>query len=275
MRRGFVKLWRASADNSLYFAEEFDKFHAWTDLLLLANFKPRTAYVRGIPVNIESGQVLAAEEFLADRWGWSRGKVRRFLKYLSSPTVQQIALHKDNVCTVITVLNWNTYQGDGTADGTPNRTADGQQTDIPKNVKNVKNKGNTPCSGGGPVAAPDSDQGISNIILHQPEMARRINLSDELNLYRADVTSIACTICDLFPDKSGNSGGQAGRITQYLRTLAAHKGGGASGDAAASKIVRPLLIQFWSEIKAGEDLHNRPAGLLARMKRLLEEHGCL
>jgi hypothetical protein len=201
--------------------------------------------------------------------------VRRFLKYLSSPTVQQIALHKDNVCTVITVLNWNTYQGDGTADGTPNRTADGQQTDIPKNVKNVKNKGNTPCSGGGPVAAPDSDQGISNIILHQPEMARRINLSDELNLYRADVTSIACTICDLFPDKSGNSGGQAGRITQYLRTLAAHKGGGASGDAAASKIVRPLLIQFWSEIKAGEDLHNRPAGLLARMKRLLEEHGCL
>jgi hypothetical protein len=199
MRRGFVKLWRASADNSLYFAEEFDKFHAWTDLLLLANFKPRTAYVRGIPVNIESGQVLAAEEFLADRWGWSRGKVRRFLKYLSSPTVQQIALHKDNVCTVITVLNWNTYQGDGTADGTPNRTADGQQTDIPKNVKNVKNKGNTPCSGGGPVAAPDSDQGISNIILHQPEMARRINLSDELNLYRADVTSIACTICDLFP----------------------------------------------------------------------------
>lgn len=273
MRRGFVKLWRASADNPLYFAEAFTKFQAWTDLLILANFKPRTAYVRGIPVKIEAGQVLAGEEFLAARWQWSRGKVRRFLQYLSSEPVQQISQQKNNVCSTITVLNWHRYQGDGTAGGTPNRTADGQQTDTPKNVKNVKNKGNTPCRDSGPAAASMQDQGIMNIILHRPEMARPVDLTEESNLYRADVTSIACTICDLFPDSSGKSGGSAGQFTKYLKTLASHKGGGESGDAAACTIIRSMLIQFWAEIKAGEDPESRPAVLLTKMKNLLEAHG--
>ena len=270
MRRGFVKLWRASADNSLYFAEEFDKFHAWTDLLLLANFKPRTAYVRGIPIRIEAGQVLAAEEFLAGRWHWSRGKVRRFLNYLSSETVQQISQQKNSVCSIITVLNWQRYQGDGTTDGTPDRTADGQQTDIPKNVKNVKNMGNTPCITGGPAADPVKEHGKYDFVLPCPEMARRVDLSDERNLYRSDVTSLACTICDMFPDKTGRSGRGAGQFTTDLKTLSALKG----SDPAACNIVRPMLIQFWSEIRAGEDPDCRPAVLRTKMKRILEAHGC-
>lgn len=143
----------------------------------------------------------------------------------------------------------------------------------PERNGNWKGKGNNPRqdnTSGSQVG----EHGKNNFILTRPEQAVRVDLSDERNLYRADVISIACSICDLFPDKSGKSGGAAGQITKCLRTLAAHKGGSASGDAEASEIVRPMLIKFWSEIKAGEDPDSRPAVLITKLNRLLEEHGC-
>jgi len=143
-----------------------------------------------------------------------------------------------------------------------------------KEKEKGKYKGNTPCMNVRPAATQVTEHGKHTFILPQPELARHVDLSDERSLYCADVTSLACTICDLFPDSSGRSGPTAGKITLYLRTLASHKGGGTNGETAASEIVRPLLIQFWSEIKAGEDLRCRGAGLLARMKRLLDAHGC-
>lgn len=144
MHRGYIKLWRSSVDNKLYFAEPFTKWQAWQDLLLLANHKNSTTkVVRGITVEIKRGQVLAGEEFLAERWKWSRGKVRRFLQQLEAKTVQQIVQQKNNVITIISIVNWEIYQGDGTTDGTAfeptNGTTDGQQTDTPKKDKNVKN----------------------------------------------------------------------------------------------------------------------------------------
>lgn len=148
MNRGYIKLWRSSTDNPLYFSEPFTKWQAWVDLLILANHKRNEVDIRGILVTVETGQVLAGEEFLAKRWKWSRGKVRRFMSYLSSKTVQQIEQQKNNVCTVISITNWKHYQSNGTADRTADGTTDGQQTvqqtDIPKNEKNVENEKNTP-----------------------------------------------------------------------------------------------------------------------------------
>lgn len=142
MKRGYLKLWRACVDNELYFSEPFTKWQAWQDLLVLANHKKRVVYVRGIAVTVDAGQVLAAEEFLAERWQWSRGKVRRFMSYLESKTVQQIVQQKSRVCTIITIVKWDIYQSDGTINGTTDSTTNGQQTDIPKNVKNGKNEKN-------------------------------------------------------------------------------------------------------------------------------------
>ena len=125
MKRGYIKLWRSSTDSDLYFSEPFTKWQAWSDLLIMANHKARCVDVRGIMITIEVGSVLASGDYLASRWKWSRGKVRRFLSYLESKTVQQIIQHKSNVCNVVTIKEWGLYQADGTADG----TADGQQTD--------------------------------------------------------------------------------------------------------------------------------------------------
>lgn len=149
MHRGYIKLWRASVDNPLYFVEPFTKWQAWCDLLLLANHRPHDVSIRGILVHVGTGQALAGEDYLAIRWKWSRGKVRRFLSHLASKTVQQIVQQKSNVCSTITVLNWTRYQSHSTADSTANGTTDGQQTvqqtDTPKNEENVKkDKNKTP-----------------------------------------------------------------------------------------------------------------------------------
>jgi len=143
---GYVKIYRSSLDNKAYYAEPFTRWQAWVDLLLLANYKDNIVYVRGIPVEVKRGQVLGGEEFLAKRWKWSRGKVKRFCSHLESKTVQQIVQQKSNVITVITIVNYELYQDNGTTDSTANSTTDGQQTDnrrttdghTRKKVKNSK-----------------------------------------------------------------------------------------------------------------------------------------
>jgi hypothetical protein len=122
MERGYIKLWRCLADNAIWKAETFTRGQAWIDVLILASHKPTSNRIRGILFDIESGQLLASSIWLAERWQWSRGKVERFLNELE--TRQQIRQQKNNVSTLITVLNWDQYQGNGTAD----KTANGHQT---------------------------------------------------------------------------------------------------------------------------------------------------
>jgi hypothetical protein len=129
MHRGYIKLWRKLRDNPMWLSEKFTRGQAWVDLLLLANHKKSMVDIRGIVVELEPGQVLGCERYLSKRWLWSRGKVRRFLQFLVQQTEPQISLQKNNVSTVISILNWNTYQQGGTPNRTTDDTTDGPQTD--------------------------------------------------------------------------------------------------------------------------------------------------
>lgn len=131
MHRGFIKLYRASIDNPLYFSEKFNKWHAWLDLLMLANHKVRMVSVRGVMIEVKRGQVLASERFLADRWKWSRDKVRAFITLLQDQ--QQILPQKTNITTLLTVVNYEKYQEKPTTKPTTDPTTN------PTNLKNVKN----------------------------------------------------------------------------------------------------------------------------------------
>lgn len=124
MYRGYVKLWRKIQKSSLWTQEKFTRGQAWIDLILLANHKPGYVRIRGIKINIARSQMAYSELTLADRWKWSRGKVRRFLKELSSNPVQQIVQQKSNLTTLISILNYEQYQGSDT----DSSTADGHQT---------------------------------------------------------------------------------------------------------------------------------------------------
>ena len=118
-----ITLHRKLSENSLWRSEVFTKGQAWVDLIILAEPKKCLLDVRGIMVSIKRGQVGRSELELATRWRWSRGKVRRFLKWLE--TEQQIVQQKTNVTSLITLTNYERYQKGGTMNSTP----DGHQTD--------------------------------------------------------------------------------------------------------------------------------------------------
>lgn len=155
---GWIKLHRKIQDNDNYFCEPFCRNMAWVDMLLLANHDENFFRVRGIRITVKRGQIGYTSEKLAERWRWSRGKVLRFLKELQDD--KQIVQQKNNITTLISIINYHKYQADGTAEYTANRTTDGtaerqqtvQQTDINKNDNNYNNDNN--IRGAGDFASP-------------------------------------------------------------------------------------------------------------------------
>lgn len=142
--QGWIKVYRKTMENPGYFSEPFCRMMAWIDLLLLANHSEGFFYCRGIKVTVVRGQIGWGIEQLAKRWKWSRGKVERYMKDLENE--QQIVRQKSNITTLISIVNYEKYQGDGKADNKANGKADGQQTvkqtDINKNVKKEKKEKN-------------------------------------------------------------------------------------------------------------------------------------
>lgn len=132
-----IKLYRSSQDNVLYFSEPFTKRQARQDMLLLTNHKDWVIVVRWNIIEIKRGQLWYSEDTISKRWQWSRNKTRRFLNYLE--TIQQIEQHKSKVKSVITIKNYDKFQGNDTTESTTERHQTIQQTDTNKNDKKEKN----------------------------------------------------------------------------------------------------------------------------------------
>ncbi len=106
--KGWIKLHRSLSDNPLWTCEVFTRGQAWVDLLLLANHKNNFFYKRNVKVEAKRGQVAWSELALSNRWGWSRSKVRKFIKDLEKE--QQVKQQKSTVTQIITILNYDKYQ---------------------------------------------------------------------------------------------------------------------------------------------------------------------
>ena len=109
MSTGWIQLHRQLQSNPLWTCESFTRGQAWVDLLLMANHKDTFFYKRDIKISVKRGQVGRSEVELADRWKWSRSKVRKFLKDLEKE--QQIEQQKTNVTQLLTIKNYDKYQG--------------------------------------------------------------------------------------------------------------------------------------------------------------------
>jgi len=127
MANGYFNVSRKLLDSPIWVSETFTRGQAWIDLIGLANYRPGAIRKRGIVVPVERGQIGYSEDSLAKRWSWSRGKVRRFLAELCME--QQIEQQKSNVCTLITIVNYEMYQtANGTTSSTASSTTNGHQT---------------------------------------------------------------------------------------------------------------------------------------------------
>lgn len=142
---GWIALHRTLASHDLWLSEKFTRGQAWVDLLMLANHKDGFIRVRGIRVHIKRGQLGWSETKLAERWKWSRGKVRSFLHELEIE--QQIDLQNNPPINIISIIKYGEYQNNGHQNIQQNDQQTDQQTehqmsqqnDTNNNDKNDKN----------------------------------------------------------------------------------------------------------------------------------------
>ncbi len=133
---------RALIKSDRWLNEPFTRGQAWVDMCGLANHEDGFIRVRGVRFNIKRGQLGWSEVTLAHRWRWSRGKLKRFLNELKNNG--DIVQQTNNVSSLITIVKYDLWQGDSTANSTANdtasSTANGQQTDSKQDTNNKKKK---------------------------------------------------------------------------------------------------------------------------------------
>lgn len=110
MSQGWVKLHRRIQDHWLWgYDKVFSRAQAWIDLLLMANHEPRKIGLQNEIVTVGTGEHITSERKLAERWGWSRKKVRNFLKLLSKDGMIEYS-SEHGKRTRVKITNYEDYQ---------------------------------------------------------------------------------------------------------------------------------------------------------------------
>ena len=143
VNKGWISLYRSIQDHWLWQEKPFSKAQAWLDLLLSANHKEAKILMDNTLIKLEKGSFFTSELKLADRWGWSKKKVRNFLELLSNDNM--IVKESTKKGTKLSVVNYNVYQTLGNHEGTitePQRNHEGTITEPLRNTNNNDNNDN-------------------------------------------------------------------------------------------------------------------------------------
>ena len=108
----FIKIDREIFSHWIWNEKPFSRAQAWIDLIGLANHETKDFMHQGVLVHGKRGNVYRSKLWLADRWGWSRGKVDRFLNILEKENmIQENRVRIGTVNgTVITIVNYGKFQ---------------------------------------------------------------------------------------------------------------------------------------------------------------------
>ena len=137
---GFVPVWRKLFRRTHWLSpsrkDPASRLHAWIDLVQLA----QNGEYNHAGVDLGTGEFVASQKWLADRWCWSQSKVRRFMDRLRTDTMIDTVTDTP-IGTVYRVVNYETYaiarQGDRHRDRHPIR----HRTDTlptPEQTQNTK-----------------------------------------------------------------------------------------------------------------------------------------
>ena len=137
---GWIKLHRSITNHWLYTEKRvFSKFEAWNDILLTVNFTDAKTIIKGSLYEVKRGQSILSLESWSKRWNWDKSKVKRFLNTLQLD--EMVVIKSDTVTTRLTVCNYESYQGERTADETQmkcKRNADETQVNTIEEGKKEK-----------------------------------------------------------------------------------------------------------------------------------------
>jgi len=175
---GWLKLHRSLADHWIFSFKEPDKALAWIDLLIMARHTDGTIMLKGRALPIKRGQVGMSQLAMQKRWGWSQNKVKRFLKLLERHGMADF--ETNDLTTLITICNFESFQGDGRADERPDgraderpveRTANDQSNDDIRKKESLesKNEKKTPL----PAAAAKPSDDVYQIFTYWRDVMKK------------------------------------------------------------------------------------------------------
>lgn len=104
--KGWVSLHKQIRNHWVW--EKPDYLKAWLDMLMMANYKDQKQTYKGNIVLIKRGEFPISYRKLAVRWGWSAGKIKRFILLLKADTM--VDTHTDYGFTVVKVRKYNEFQ---------------------------------------------------------------------------------------------------------------------------------------------------------------------
>lgn len=113
---GFIAMQREALDHPLL--QDGERFRAWFWLISNASWKPTRTRIKGEIIDLQRGELSFSVRFLAERWGWSKSKVDRFLADLRAESMIETrsktgttAGHKAGQGqSIITICNYGKYQ---------------------------------------------------------------------------------------------------------------------------------------------------------------------
>lgn len=145
-KQGYIKLYRQITDTPVW--ADSDKLKLWLMCLMKATHDEKTQVVGNQIIELKAGQFITGRAALSDDFNRDVKKDRRvdgltLFRWLSLfEKMEMLNIKKTNKYSLITVLNWDKYQGRRTSNEQQlnnNRTSDEQQLNTNKNDKNVKN----------------------------------------------------------------------------------------------------------------------------------------
>lgn len=118
-RMNFIIVPRELFAEGFFPEESYSRRDAFLDLVQRAAIERRAVRINGKEIVVERGEIVASVRYLATRWGWSKGKVERALNEFESWGF--VGRKRDNGTSIISIVNYDSYQGARDTDEDTNR----------------------------------------------------------------------------------------------------------------------------------------------------------
>ena len=108
----WAKIYRGTEHDNLWEGEPFCKYAAWVWMIEQANWTDGWDYSRRThkKVFVPTGSFWTSDDSLMKAWGWSRNKVRNFIRDIIEDG--KITIKRDNSGTLVNITNYAKYQGE-------------------------------------------------------------------------------------------------------------------------------------------------------------------
>ena len=136
---GFILLNRDIINHWIFLDAEY--FRSWANVILMCNFSDKTEMINHELRIVKRGSFFASYRKLGNNWNWGKNRVVKFFELLEKD--HMIKTESEKAGTLVTVLNYDEYQGKKT----PQNTTSGHQQDTSEPCDTTGSENNVDLNG--------------------------------------------------------------------------------------------------------------------------------